>query len=135
MFRGHRVAVVVPAYNERDKIAATIRSIPGFVDHIVVVDDGSGDGTGAAARRAGRRGGGRVVEVVAHGRNRGVGAAVATGYERAVGLGADAVVVMAGDGQMDPADLPRLLAPVVSGAADYAKGNRFAWPGGWREMP
>jgi glycosyltransferase involved in cell wall biosynthesis len=117
MFRGHTVAVVVPAYNERDKIAATIRSIPGYVDHIIVVDDGSGDGTAAVARRqAGRRrGGGRAVEVLEHAVNRGVGAAIASGYARALALGAQVTV--------------------VDGRADYAKGNRFAWPGGWRHMP
>jgi glycosyltransferase involved in cell wall biosynthesis len=134
MFRGHTVAVVVPAYNERDKIAATIRSIPGFVDHLIVVDDGSADGTAAAARKqAARRRG--AVEVLEHAQNRGVGAAIASGYARALELGADVTAVMAGDGQMDPADLPRLLEPVVDGRADYAKGNRFAWPGGWREIP
>jgi glycosyltransferase involved in cell wall biosynthesis len=137
MFRGHTVAVVVPAYNERDKIAATIRSIPGYVDHLIVVDDGSTDGTAAVARRqAGRRrAGGRAVEVLEHAANRGVGAAIASGYARALALGAQVTAVMAGDGQMDPADLPRLLEPVVEGRADYAKGNRFAWPGGWRHMP
>jgi len=133
MFRGRVVAVVIPACNEADKVAATIRSVPGFVDHVVVVDDGSGDATAAIARRASRRS--RRVEVVVHERNRGVGAAIVTGYARARALGADATAVMAGDGQMDPADLPRLLAPVVAGEADYAKGNRFAWPGGWRLMP
>jgi glycosyltransferase involved in cell wall biosynthesis len=139
MFRGHLIAVVIPAFNEADKIAGTIRSVPGFVDHVIVVDDGSGDATAAvaqrAARRASRRGGGREVEVIVHAQNRGVGAAIATGYARALALGAQATAVMAGDGQMDPADLPRLLAPIVDGAADYAKGNRFAWPGGWRQMP
>lgn len=141
MFRQRRVAVVIPAFNEADKIAGTIRSVPGFVDLVIVVDDGSGDATAAVARRAARRasgrrgGGGRQVEVIVHARNRGVGGAIATGYARALALGADATAVMAGDGQMDPADLPRLLAPVVDGAADYAKGNRFAWPGGWRQMP
>ncbi len=139
MFRGHRIAVVIPAFNEADKIAGTIRSVPGFVDHILVVDDGSRDATAAvarrAARRASRRGGGRQVEVLVQARNRGVGAAIGTGYARALALGADATAVMAGDGQMDPADLAGLLMPVVDGAADYAKGNRFAWPGGWRQMP
>jgi dolichol-phosphate mannosyltransferase len=139
MFRGCVVAVVVPACNEADKIAGTIRSVPGFVDHLIVVDDGSTDATAAIARRAARRaagrGSGRQVEVLVHAGNRGVGAAIATGYARALALGAQATAVMAGDGQMDPADLPRLFAPVVSGAADYAKGNRFAWPGGWRQMP
>jgi glycosyltransferase involved in cell wall biosynthesis len=143
VLRGRAIAVVIPAYNEADKIAATIRSIPGFVDHVIVVDDGSADATAAAARRVARRasgrgagrGGGRRVEVVVHRENRGVGAAIATGYARALALGADAAAVMAGDGQMDPADLPRLLAPVLGGEADYAKGNRLGWPGGWRHIP
>jgi glycosyltransferase involved in cell wall biosynthesis len=138
MFRQRVVAVVVPAFNEGDKIATTIRSVPGFVDHVIVVDDGSRDGTAAIARRASRRAagrGGRRVEVIVHPENRGVGAAIASGYARALALGAEATAVMAGDGQMDPADLPRLLGPVVDGTADYAKGNRFAWPGGWRQMP
>src|SRR5436190_11201601 len=109
MFRGRVVAVVIPARNEADKIAATIRSVPGFVDHVVVVDDGSGDATAAVARRVERPAGGLAqmqVEVIEHAGNRGVGAALATGYERAVDAGADLVAVMAGDGQMDPADLP-----------------------------
>jgi glycosyltransferase involved in cell wall biosynthesis len=139
MFRQRVIAVVIPAFNEADKIAGTIRSVPGFVDHVIVVDDGSRDATAAvarrAARRASRRGGGRQVEVLVHPQNRGVGAAIGTGYARALALGADATAVMAGDGQMDPADLPQLLMPVVDGVADYAKGNRFAWPGGWRQMP
>jgi glycosyltransferase involved in cell wall biosynthesis len=129
MFRGRAVAVVIPACNEADKIAATIRSVPDFVDHVIVVDDGSTDGTAALARRA------PGVEVIVHDRNRGVGAAITTGYARALALGVQATAVMAGDGQMDPTDLPGLLAPVVEGEADYAKGNRFAWPGGWRAMP
>ncbi|MES1204834.1 MAG: glycosyltransferase family 2 protein [Pseudomonadota bacterium] len=131
MVRGKRVAVVVPAFNEADKIARTIRSVPGFVDHVLIVDDGSGDATARIAARSGRRG----LEVLSHAHNRGVGAAIATGYRRALALGADATAVMAGDAQMDPADLPRLLAPVLSDHADYAKGNRFAWPGCWRQMP
>src|SRR5579871_1167228 len=113
--------------------------MPAFVDWAIVVDDGSSDGTAEAARAGDRRGqGGRGrarVDVIAHPQNRGVGAALATGYARALELGADAVAVMAGDGQMDPADLPRLLVPIVDGSADYAKGNRLAWPGGWRQMP
>jgi glycosyltransferase involved in cell wall biosynthesis len=131
MFRGQIVAVVIPAFNEADKIAATIRSVPAFVDHVVVVDDGSADATASVARCAA----GPSVEVIVHPENRGVGAAIATGYARALALGAEATAVMAGDGQMEPADLPALLAPVIEGRADYAKGNRLAWPGGWREIP
>jgi glycosyltransferase involved in cell wall biosynthesis len=135
MFCGRMVAVVVPAFNEADKIGQTLRAVPAFVDWTIVVDDGSSDGTERAARQAAGRSGGRQVDVIAHAQNRGVGAALATGYARALELGADAVAVMAGDGQMDPADLPRLLTPIVDGSADYAKGNRLAWPGGWRQMP
>jgi glycosyltransferase involved in cell wall biosynthesis len=131
MFRGHRIAVVVPAYNEAAKIARTVRSIPGFVDHVIVVDDGSADGTGRIALRSQRRG----LEVQVHERNRGVGAAIATGYRRAFDAGADVTAVMAGDSQMDPADLATLVGTVVNGAVDYAKGNRFAWPGVSGVMP
>ena len=131
MFRGRRIAVVVPAFNEVAKIARTIRSVPGYVDHVLVVDDASRDGTERRARRSQRRG----LEVIRHPLNRGVGAAIATGYARALALGAEVTAVMAGDSQMDPADLAGLLAAVVSGGCDYAKGNRFRWPGGWRSMP
>ena len=131
MFSGRRIAVVVPAFNEAEKIARTLRSVPGFVDHVIVVNDTSTDGTARIARRSQRRG----LEVLGHQRNRGVGAAIATGYARARVLGADVTAVMAGDSQMDPADLAALVGTVVSGRADYAKGNRFAWPGVCRVMP
>jgi glycosyltransferase involved in cell wall biosynthesis len=96
-----------------------------------VVDDGSSDQTARRAEAARRRG----LEVVRHRRNRGVGAAIETGYRRALALGVDAAAVMAGDGQMDPADLPALLEPVRDGRADYVKGNRFAGGDVWRVMP
>jgi glycosyltransferase involved in cell wall biosynthesis len=131
MFKGRRIAVVVPAFNEAGKIARTLRSVPGFVDHVIVVDDASGDGTGRIVRRSQRRG----LVLFTHDRNRGVGAAIATGYAAAVDAGADVTAVMAGDSQMDPADLAALVEPVVFGRADYAKGNRFAWPGVYRVMP
>jgi glycosyltransferase involved in cell wall biosynthesis len=131
MFKGCRIVVVVPAFNEAGKIARTLRSIPGFVDQVIVVDDASQDGTGRIARRSQRRG----LVVLCHEKNSGVGAAIATGYAAAFEAGADVTVVMAGDSQMDPADLAALIAPVVSGQADYAKGNRFAWPGVYRVMP
>jgi glycosyltransferase involved in cell wall biosynthesis len=131
MWKGRRIAVVVPAYNEVGKIARTVRSIPGFVDHVLVVDDASEDGTDRIVRRMRRRG----LTVFVHERNRGVGAAIATGYTAALEAGADVTAVMAGDSQMDPADLAALLEPVASGNADYAKGNRFEWPGVYRAMP
>lgn len=131
MYQGLRLAVVIPAFNEEHKLAAVLAGLPAYLDHVLVVDDGSADGTAAVARTVARPG----LEVLRHDRNLGVGAAVATGYRRALALGCDATLVMAGDGQMDPRDVPRLLAPIVEGRADYVKGNRFACREVWRAMP
>lgn len=134
MYRQLRVAVVIPAFNEARAIGPTIEGVPDFVDDIIVVDDASSDPTsdrarGAAAKRA------SSVEIVRHPGNRGVGAAITTGYRQAFARGCDVAAVMAGDGQMDPDDLPGLLDPIVEGRADYVKGNRFLHPEIWRAMP
>ncbi len=131
MFHGRSIAVVMPAYNVEFLVADAVRSVPALVDHLLVVDDCSTDGTAAALARLQRPG----LACLRHAANRGVGAAIATGYAEALRLGADVVAVMAGDGQMDPADLPALLEPVASGEADYAKGNRFRHPDVWSKMP
>lgn len=131
LLAARRVAVVVPAYNEARLIARTLAGIPEYVTHIVVVDDASRDDTAA---RAGQCGDPRV-EVVRHAHNRGVGAAIVTGYRRAFARGAEVCAVMAGDGQMDPSDLEHLLWPVLTGRAAYAKGDRLSFPGARRAMP
>lgn len=131
MLCGRSISVVVPAYNEARLIGVTLDSIPGFVDHIIVVDDASVDGTVRRARASGRD----DIELIRHRTNRGVGAAIATGYKRSLLLGADITVVMAADGQMDPLDLPALVAPVACGEADYVKGNRLDWPSASGLMP
>lgn len=131
MLDGARVAVVVPAWNEARLIATTLRSIPAFVDHIVVVDDASVDATPSrvTAIRHPR------IELLRHPKNRGVGAAIATGYAHAFACGADVVAVMAADAQMDPADLAPLLRPILMAEADYVKGNRLAHPEALDAMP
>lgn len=131
MYRQLSVAVVIPAFNEEAAIERAIDAVPDFVDHVIVVDDASVDATGALARRSRER----VVHTIHHAANRGVGAAIVTGYRRALALGIDVVAVMAGDGQMDPRDLPALIDPIADGSADYSKGNRFADPDVWRAMP
>ncbi|HWO18332.1 MAG TPA: glycosyltransferase family 2 protein [Kofleriaceae bacterium] len=136
MYRDLVVAVVIPAFNERRAIGATVATVPAFVDRVIVVDDASTDDTAACAKAAAqRRAAPAAVEVLRHAQNRGVGGAIATGYRRALELSADAAVVMAGDGQMDPEDLPALLDPIAAGDADYVKGNRFLHPAIWTTMP
>src|SRR5919201_2356285 len=131
MFEGKRVAVVVPAHEEEELIGATLGGIPGFVDRIYVVDDASRDAT---AERASGFGDPRI-EVVTHARNRGVGAAIVTGYKRALEEEIDAVGVMAADNQMDPGDLAALVQPVARGEVDYAKANRLFTGQAWELMP
>jgi glycosyltransferase involved in cell wall biosynthesis len=131
MIEGLHISVVIPAYNEARHIQAVVRQIPPFVDRVVVVDDGSSDDT---AQRVEQTRDPRI-HVVRHRRNCGVGGAIVTGYRHAIQQVTDVVVVMAGDGQMDPADLPDLLGPIVEGRSDYVKGNRFQWPGVRQVMP
>jgi Glycosyl transferase family 2 len=125
------LAVVVPAYCEEERIGETIRRVPKFVHHVIVVDDASDDRTSAEARLADD---GRLV-LVRHSTNQGVGAAILRGYAEARKRGADIAIVMAGDGQMDPDDLPALLEPIVQNDADYVKGDRLRHPAVWRDMP
>jgi glycosyltransferase involved in cell wall biosynthesis len=128
---GQRVAVVVPAHDEEKLIAETIRSIPDFVDRVLVVDDASRDGTVAAARGLGDP----RVEVIEHERNLGVGAAIISGYKRALAERIDVTAVMAADAQMDPNDLETLVAPVALREVDYAKANRLFTGQAWDVIP
>ncbi|WP_327052602.1 glycosyltransferase family 2 protein [Halomicrococcus gelatinilyticus] len=153
MYEDSTVAVVVPAYDEEGFVGDVIDTVPGFVDRVYAVDDASTDGTwgeiqarvdhevaggvdagvaasdAATAEREVESDGGAVdqhVVGIRHDRNRGVGAAIKTGYCAARDDGIDVTAVMAGDGQMDPAMLERVVAPVVDGRAEYAKGNRLS---------
>jgi glycosyltransferase involved in cell wall biosynthesis len=120
MYKGATVAAVVPAFREERHIATVIETMPDFVDHIVVVDDCSPDGTSAAAAATGDP----RLTLIRHEVNQGVGGAIITAHRAAMDLGADINVVMAGDAQMDPAYLPVLLDPIVEGYG-FAKANRF----------
>lgn len=130
VWHGQLVAVVIPAYNEALLIGRTVAELPGWVDHIVVVDDASLDHTSQQAIATGRAG----LRVLRHGRNRGVGAATVTGYRQALVLGAELVVGINGDAQMNPDDIPHLLQALDQGA-DLARGNRFARPKSLQQMP
>lgn len=140
MLEGSSVIVVVPAFEEELHVGRVLRTMPAFVDRIIVVDDASGDGTSAVVRRYAAEVAREKVVLLRHERRRGVGAALKTGYRHALSSrtsdarGTDALCVMAGDGQMHPDDLRAVALPVVRGEAAYVKGDRFAMPGVRRAM-
>lgn len=126
------IAVVIPAYRVTGHVLEVLTEIGPEVSKIYVVDDACPDGSGALvlAKCSDKR-----VEVLIHAENQGVGGAVVTGYRAALDGGADIVVKVDGDGQMDPAMISDLIQPIVDGKADYTKGNRFDSLVGLREMP
>jgi len=131
VYRGLTVAVVVPAYNEERHVGEVITTAPAWVDHIIVVDDASTDATVIAAKEAADR----RTEVIERAANGGVGAAILTGHARALELGADVMVVMAGDAQMDPAYAAALVDPIAEHGYGFAKANRFYSMNSFQGMP
>lgn len=127
-----KLALVIPAYRVADKILDVLVEIGPLPTRIYVVDDGCPDGSGELVRAKCQD---PRVSVLWHSRNAGVGAAVLTGFRAALDGGAGVIVKMDGDGQMDPSLLPALIAPIISGQADYVKGNRFHALQGLGSMP
>ena len=127
------VAVVIPAYRAEHHLAKVLESVPELVSQIIVVDDCSPDQTAVIATQFQEKG--RRVHLIQHAVNQGVGGAVLSGYRLAYQLGAQVVVKMDSDGQMDPAYLPALIAPILAGEADYTKGNRFLQARALHSMP
>lgn len=134
MYKSKSVAVVVPAYNEESQICRVIDTMPSLVDRIIVVNDCSRDNTSQVVQENPEYKAGRVA-LLEHEINQGVGGAISTGYKWARDQGYDVAVVMAGDGQMDPEDLPAILDPVVEGIADYTKGNRLVTGEAFKKIP
>lgn len=116
------IAVVIPCHRVRDQILGVLAAIGPECNAIYVVDDACPEGTGDFVERECRD---PRVRVIRNARNLGVGGAVLAGYEAALAGDADIIVKCDGDGQMDPAIIPRLVAPIQRGKADYCKGNRF----------
>lgn len=131
MYKGLSISVVVPAHNEEALIAKTVKSMPELVDYVIVVDDASTDATSeeAVATSDPR------LELIRHARNKGVGGAILTGHRRAIDIGSDVSVVMAGDAQMDPDSLPDLLDPICEDGYDFTKADRFFGFDSFRGMP
>lgn len=134
MLKNKKVCVVVPAYNEEKLIGRVIKTMPKFVDLIIVVDDVSRDKTVKKILEATKESKIKV-DLVVHKKNQGVGAAIVTGYKRSIELKMDVAAVMAGDAQMDPDELSDLMLPIVDGSADYSKGNRLIYGQAWQKIP
>jgi len=130
MYKGYKLGIVVPAYNEEKLIAITLNGMPKYADRIYAVDDASVDATKQIIRDVGDV---RIC-LLGNGHNRGVGAAIVAGYKKALEENMDIVVVMAGDNQMDTNYLPMLLESIIKDETDYAKGNRLSRPAHWRGM-
>lgn len=133
MYQNKQIAVVVPCYNEESQIEQVIATIPDYIDAIVVIDDVSRDNTVKVIERA-QQGNPKVV-LIKHDKNQGVGGAIASGYKWARDNNMDIAVVMAGDGQMDPDELPKLIEPIVNGETDYTKTNRLFYGDAFNQIP
>ena len=130
MYRDLKITVVIPCYNVEKHIAAVIKGIPPFVDQVIAVNDASQDQTAQILENISDR---RLV-ILHHSLNKGVGGATLTGFQHALKQGADILVKMDGDDQMNPLYLPSLLNPIVEGLS-YAKGNRFLHSTELSQMP
>ena len=122
-FRKFNLAVVIPAYKVAGEVEAVISELPDYLRYIIVVDDASPDDTSGVVKALASRD--RRILLVRHEQNQGVGGAMLTGFQKALELGAQVIVKIDGDHQMDPAYIPALITPLLQGKADYTKGNRF----------
>ncbi len=133
MYKDKTIGIVIPAHNESAQIGSVFKTMPSFVDKILVVDDCSTDNTAETVRQY-QLEDERIV-LLLHETNQGCGGALATGYKWARDNGMDVAVRMDGDGQMNPADLPAILDPVVEDRTDYCKGNRLFTGEAFQKIP
>jgi len=133
MYKDKIISVIIPAYNEEKLIKKTIESVPTFVDKIVVIDDASSDKTAKIVKSVMKLN--PKIIFIEKKINEGVGGAIASGYQWSRDNTIDIAVVFAGDGQMDPADMPKLLDCLIENGVDYVKGNRLLAPGIREKMP
>jgi dolichol-phosphate mannosyltransferase len=131
--RKYEIAVLIPSYRVEETIGAVLAGLPRFVKHVIVVDDASPDRTSAIVEKFAAKD--PRILLLQHGRNQGVGGAMRTGFLKALELGAQIVVKVDGDDQMDLTYLPDMLVPLIEGRADYTKGNRFRDFHALQQMP
>lgn len=133
MYKNKSVAVVVTAHNEEKLILKVLETLPHWVDKVFVVDDCSGDKTAEIVEQYMKVD--RRVELIRHAENRGVGGAIQSGYRASLENNMEITVVMNGDAQMHPDDLPHIVDPIADGVADYSKGNRLFHGEAWDLIP
>lgn len=131
MYKGKKIIVITPAYNEANHIAKVINGLPDYIDNIVIVNDASTDNTEQVIMANMNP---RVI-YLKNEKNCGYGGSVTRAVNKAIELGADIAVKMDGDNQMDPKYLPDLLDPICEHGYDYTKGNRFFSKEGLKGMP
>ena len=130
-YKQHRIGVVVPAYNVEGFLKSTIEELPAIVDRIYVVDDGSSDNTANIAKALCNS----KVYLIQHERNKGPGAAMATGCKAALADKMDVIIKLDGDGQMPSEQIENLIMPIVERRVDYTKGDRLSNPDYRKSMP
>ena len=132
-FTNYGIATVIPAYRVERNIESVISGIPPYIKYIIVVDDASPDSCAdlvtAAAQKDSR------ITLICHSQNQGVGGAMVSGFRKALELGAQIIIKVDGDGQMDSTHIPALIMPLIEGKADYVKGNRFRDFQSLQQMP
>src|SRR3989344_314568 len=130
MTSSNEIIVIIPAFNEAETIGEVVKGVKMYADEVIVVDDGSSDGTGAEAKKAG-------VVVISHSKNRGYEASIEDGFKEAVKRGAFVLVTFDADGQHKPEDIKKLTDAILRDGTDVAIGQRshvthitekiFAW--------
>jgi len=133
MYKGLKIGLVIPAYNEEKLIGPTLEGVPDTIDKVYVVNDCSTDATKAIVEEFGNKD--NRIELINNNPNKGVGQSIINGYMKAVEDDCDGVVVIGGDNQMDLQDLPNFLEPLYNKEADYIKGNRFLHGSAFKDMP
>ncbi len=127
MFKNNKISVVIPAYNEEKSIASVILTVPSFVDHVLVVNDGSTDQTTEIAKERG-------AILINHVINKGVGAAFRSGVRKSLELNSDIMVNMDADGQFNSEDITKLIEPIIEKRADFVTASRFKNPDFYPQM-
>jgi glycosyltransferase involved in cell wall biosynthesis len=133
MFKSKKIAVVIPTHNVEKQIGKVITTLPKYIDKIIVIDDRSTDSTSRVIKKLKKKN--KKILLFTHNKNQGVGGAIATGFVWCRDHKIDIAVVMDGDGQMLPEDLPEIITPVALGECDFSKANRLISGTAFKKIP